>query len=108
MGGLLSGYGVHTHVSRTAARAEARGLQIALAAGAALRNGTVLFVPEYGNVCRRRFIDNATGMLRDGGETECDEAASWNATIPPADHKVGRRLDAIRTVFQSRGAGRSD
>ena len=108
MGGLLSGYGVHRQVSLAAARAEARNLQTALATGAALQIGTVLFVPEYGSVCRRRWIDNATWTLRDGGEIDCDEEASWNATIPAPQQGVGQRMDAIRTVFQSRAAGKPD
>jgi hypothetical protein len=108
LGGLLSGYGVHSQISRAAARAEARNLQMTLATGAALKSGTVLFVPEYGSVCRRRWIDNATWTLREGDETDCDEAASWNATTPPVEHKIGQRLNAIRSVFQSRGAGRLD
>lgn len=108
MVGLLSGYGVHRQMSQAAARAEARSLQTALATGAALQSGAVLFVPEYGGVCRRRWIDNATWLLRDGGETDCDQAANWQATVPPADHKVGQRLDAIRSVFQARAAGKLD
>lgn len=104
LGALLSGYGVHARMSHEAARAAARDMRIALATGAALHTGTVLFVPEYGNVCRRRWLDNKTWTLRDGGEIVCDSEVSWNANLPPREYKVERRIGAIRSVFQSRSA----
>jgi hypothetical protein len=108
MGGLLSGYGIHSQIAHAALRAEARDMQLALATAAALKNGPVLFVPEYGNACRRRWIDNASWTLRDGGEIDCDEQVSWNSTVPVRQHKVEQRLDAISKVFQSRGSGKPD
>jgi hypothetical protein len=102
LGALLSGYGIHTHMSQLAARVAARDMQIALATGAALQSGMVLFVPQYGNVCRRRWIDNETWTIRDGGDIACDSEVSWNATLPVREYKIERRLDAIRNVFQSK------
>ncbi|MGD9923140.1 MAG: hypothetical protein AB7V13_17105 [Pseudorhodoplanes sp.] len=108
LGGLLSGYGVHSQMSHDAARALARERESAAAIQTALRTGAMLFVPQYGNVCRRRWIDNATWTLRDGGEIPCDEAVSWNAAVPARQHRVERRLDAIRNVFQSKAVGKLD
>lgn len=99
---LLCAYGVHTQMAQTAARAAERELQVALATGASLNTGTVLFVPEYGATCRRRWIDNTTWTFHDGGEIECEEAAAWNSTVPAREYKVERRIDAIRNVFQAR------
>jgi len=104
-GVLLSGYAVQAQMSQAAARAAARDMRIALATGAALQAGMVLFVPQYGNICRRRWIDNQTWTLRDGGEVACDSEVRWNANLPVREYKIERRLDAIRNVFQSRNIG---
>jgi hypothetical protein len=108
LGGLLSGYAVHVQMSHAASRAEARKMQSAIATATALKSGTVLFVPGYGNVCRRRFIDNATWTMRDGGEIGCDAEVAWNAVLPAPQYKIEKRLGAIRDVFQSKAAGKLD
>jgi hypothetical protein len=102
---ILGVYGIQTHMAQTAAREAARNMQIALATGAALVTSEVLFVPEHGNICRRRLIDNTNWTLRDGGAVECDEAASWNVSIPTREQNVERRIGAIRSGFQTRGGG---
>jgi hypothetical protein len=99
---LLSVYGIQTHMAQAAARAAARDMQAALATGAALNTVAVLFVPDDGNVCRRRWIDNMTWTLRDGGKVDCDDAAQWNIDAPTREQKVERRLGAIRDGFQAR------
>ncbi len=104
LGALLSGYGVQSHMAREAAHAAALDLQSALATAAELQVGTILFVPQYGNVCRRRWIDNQSWTLRDGSEVVCDEAVAWNPNIPVLEYKVERRLGAIRNVFQPKAA----
>ncbi len=105
---LLGAFGIHAQMAQAAARAAARDVQIALETGASLNRAVVLFVPEYGNVCRRRWIDNATWTLRDGGEVGCEEEAAWNSAVPPREHNVERRIDAIRNVFQQRALGRME
>jgi hypothetical protein len=109
LGASVSVYAVHSQMARTAAYARAIALHTAaLETGAALGSGTVLFVPEYGNTCRRRWLDNKTGILREGGELPCDEAVGWNATVPTREQKVERRMDAIRNGFQSRSVGSTE
>ncbi|HWV43684.1 hypothetical protein [Pseudorhodoplanes sp.] len=102
LGVLLSGYGIHTQMTNAAARAAAREAQAAMLMAAALRTGTLLFVPQNGNVCRRRWIDNETWTLSDGGDVVCEEEVTWNANLPVRERKVERRLDAIRQLFQSK------
>jgi hypothetical protein len=101
----LSGYGLHMHMQQSAARIAAHELKVALETGAALQKGEVLFVPQDGNVCRRRVIDNTTWTLRDAGELPCDDEVFWNSNQPEREQKVERRLDAIRNMFQSRTIG---
>lgn len=108
LGGLLSGYGIHRQISHAALGSEIRQKELALATAAELQTGPVLFVPQYGNVCRRRWIDNATWTLRDGGEIDCDQEAGWNSTLPVRQHKVEQRLDAISKVFQSRAMSKPE
>ncbi|HWV53345.1 MAG TPA: hypothetical protein VNZ93_12265 [Pseudorhodoplanes sp.] len=103
---LMSGYGLHAHMAQAEARAAARDMQIAIETGAALNNVAVLFVPEYGAVCRRRWIDNTTWSLRDGGQVDCEEAAGWHVNAPIREHKVERRIGAIRETFQTRAPGK--
>lgn len=100
LGVLLSGYAVQSQVSQWAARVHARDMQIARETGAALNNGTVLFVPRYGNMCRLRWIDNVTWKLRGGGEVACDQAITENASLSTKQRKIERRIDAIRGGFQ--------
>lgn len=101
--GAMTAYAIHSHLEQMAARAAAREMQAALETGAALQSGALLFVPEYGNVCRVRWIDNATGQIRDGGQTICDEEASWNSNLPQQQQqKVEHRIGAIRNTFQTR------
>ena len=67
-----------------------------------LRHGPILFVPTAGNVCRQRVIDNETWRIRDGGHVVCDEAVSWNATVPLNTYSVTSRVQALRSVFTAR------
>lgn len=76
--------------------------QIAAQLKAEMRTGPILFVPTKGNVCQQRLIDNETWRIRDGGSVVCDEAVSWNATVPLSTYSVTRRVDALRTVFSPR------
>jgi hypothetical protein len=63
-----------------------------------LATGSVIFVPETGNVCRERLIDNATWTMRDAGTVPCDRVLSG------AHRHFGgpgsARLDAIRDSFR--------
>ncbi len=103
---LAGGYGVHSQMAAASERAALNYAQLAAATGAELRNGAILFVPIGGNVCRRRWIDNTTWSMRDGGEVECERAAGWNSTIPELQpYHVGQRMDAVRSTFRSRTPG---
>lgn len=106
LGGLFAGgYGVHSQIAATNERTARYYWQVATTARAELREGAVLFVPIGGNVCRRRWIDNATWTIRDGGDIECNAAVSWNATVPEPQYHVGLRLDAVRNTFRAKAGG---
>ncbi|NWG23293.1 MAG: hypothetical protein HXY30_02565 [Pseudorhodoplanes sp.] len=67
-----------------------------------LRTGSILFVPNEGNICRRRLIDNRTWRIRDGGAVICNEAVAWNANVVAGRLSPAARLDAIRGGFQKK------
>ncbi len=102
---LAGGYGVHSQIAAANDRTVRQYWQLAAATREELREGAVLFVPIGGNVCRRRYIDNVTWTLRDGGEVECDREVSWNATVPELQpYQVGMRMDAVRNTFRAKGS----
>jgi hypothetical protein len=97
---VASGYGVHMQIAAANERLQRQHWRLAAATRAELHNGTVLFVPIGGNICRRRLIDNATWTLRDGGEVECENEAAWNSTLPETRYQIGLRLDAVSRTFR--------
>ena len=104
--GSISVYAVHSRMARAEAHARALALHNAAAeTGEALGTGSVVFVPEYGHNCRRRWLDNRTGTIRDGGEIHCDDAVGVDAAGPTRAQKFERRMDAIRNGFQTRNGG---
>ena len=103
LGALLVGYGVQAQIVGEAARMARRAEQIALATKEELKKGTLLFVPVYGNVCRQRWIDNATWTIRDGQDVICDEAASWTVNTKPTDQSIAQRMGALRDGFRVSG-----
>jgi hypothetical protein len=104
----LSAYGVHSQMAQNAALAAERDWQIALATGSALKTVSILFVPDDGQVCRRRWIDNGSWTLRDGGKVDCEDAATWNIDMPDREQQIERRLGAIRHGFQARAGGKAE
>ena len=59
-----------------------------------LATGSVLVVSPAGNRCRQRVIDNATWLMRDNGELDCEAAVPRE--ISPA------RVDVIREIFRKK------
>lgn len=106
LGGSISVYVVHSGMAQAAAHARALALQTEAAeTGDALGTGSVVFVPEFGHNCRRRWLDNKTGTLRDGGEIHCDDAVGLDPSGPTRAQKFERCMDAIRNGFQTRNVG---
>jgi hypothetical protein len=106
IGGSISVYAIHSQMTQAAAHARTIALHAtANQTSAALGSGSVVFMPEFGTNCRRRWLDNKTGTLRDGGEIHCDDAVEWDSANPTRAQKFERRMDAIRNGFQSRNSG---
>jgi hypothetical protein len=68
-----------------------------------LTTGSILFVPNEGNICRQRLIDNRTWTIRDGGYVTCNEAVSWHTgTTSRKVYTPTSRVEAIRQGFFSK------
>lgn len=67
-----------------------------------LRTGSILFVPDHGNVCRKHVIDNRTWRIQSAGAVLCDEAVSWNANSAGNRISPLARIEAIREGFQQK------
>lgn len=97
------GYGLRQQMdSDRTALAAAKRAAIAEAAGA-LRVGPIIFMPSYGDACRRRLIDNATGRISDGGVVPCGDSGLWNQETAQAQYNVGLRVDIMRASFRAKG-----
>jgi hypothetical protein len=62
-----------------------------------LKTGSILFVPAYGERCRRMMIDNATWFIADDGYVDCKIAMSQSTVRITSQSSV--RLGAIRDSF---------
>ena len=89
--GLLAGGMVPSPLTRTTPPAAQDGNRLA--------TGPVLFVPPSGNRCRQRVIDNATWLMRDNGEVDCDAALSQQMGAVPGAWSP-TRVEVIRAVFR--------
>jgi hypothetical protein len=61
--------------------------------------GTILFVPDDGQTCRRFLFDNRTGRLSDNGLVDCESAYYQNREASPAQMSAAR-TQAISETFR--------
>jgi hypothetical protein len=65
-----------------------------------LKTGSILFVPQYGDKCRRLLIDNTTWFIADYGFIDCKIA------LAQARARIGQqpsvRLEGIRSGFRKK------
>ena len=91
--GLLAGGMVPSPLTRTTPPAAQDGNRLA--------TGPVLFVPPSGNRCRQRVIDNATWLMRDNGEVDCEAVLSPQMGAVPREGSPAR-VDVIREIFRKK------
>jgi hypothetical protein len=91
--GLLVGGIVPSPLTRTTPPAARDGNHLA--------TGPVLFVPPSGNRCRQRVIDNATWLMRDNGEVDCEAVLSPQMGAVPREGSPAR-VDVIREIFRKK------
>lgn len=65
----------------------------------ALDQAPILFVPDRGNVCKQRILNNADWTIAEGGYVVCDDEVAWNVGVPAARYSAESRIDAVRTGF---------
>ncbi|MGE3147076.1 MAG: hypothetical protein AB7K35_16000 [Pseudorhodoplanes sp.] len=59
----------------------------------------ILFVPERGNVCKQRMLNNSDWTISEGGYIVCDDEVSWNVGLPANRYSAESRIDAVRSGF---------
>jgi len=52
--------------------------------------GSILFMPDDGNICRQILFDNRTGRLSDNGLVDCERASYRSAGEMPKSWSRGR------------------
>jgi hypothetical protein len=65
--------------------------------GEDLTTGAVVFVPDLGEECRQKTIDNRTWEIRDKGPVSCKDALAASAQRRPGGSS---RMDVIRDSFR--------
>lgn len=86
-----------TFILKTPAPAKSR-IVLAKAVDDDLTTGSILFMPDHGDRCYNRLIDNATWRIYDNGEVDCREALARSRNARGS----GSRVDAIRQGFTKR------
>jgi hypothetical protein len=66
-----------------------------------LKTGSILFVPAFGDQCRRRIIDNTTWRMFDNGVVDCDAALIEVRSRSSGSYWSSARVDVIRNGFRS-------
>lgn len=62
-----------------------------------LTRGSIVYMPDVGEDCRQKEIDNATWRVRDIGVVPCQQALTATGGSPGAR---GSRIDVIRESFR--------
>jgi hypothetical protein len=78
LGAGAFGIGRYVTVTRQAAAVEAASA----ADDDEIYTGSILYMPDSGNVCRQLLFDNQNGQFTDNGYVDCDRAAYHGAATP--------------------------
>jgi hypothetical protein len=82
----------------------AKGEKAAAAAGSSddeIYTGSILYMPDDGNICRQLLFDNHNGQFTDNGYVDCMSAAYHGAIDTPKQWSAAR-LRVISTGFRQR------
>jgi hypothetical protein len=52
--------------------------------------GSIIYMPETGNICRQLLFDNHNGQFTDNGYVDCDHAAYQGSLDTPKQWSVAR------------------
>jgi hypothetical protein len=79
--------------------------KVAAAAAAAsdeeIYTGSILYMPDRGNICRQLLFDNQNGQFSDNGYVDCGRAA-YRSASDEAKHWPTARVRVISTGFRDR------
>lgn len=63
--------------------------------------GSILYMPDEGNICHQVLFDNQTGLLTDNGNVDCERAA-YQSTLDTPKRWSAARVRVISTGFRQR------
>ena len=69
----------------------------------ALYRGAIFFVPEFGDICWERMLDNRTGNMWDRGYVNCDDAVSELLENKQRGSLSNERMELISKAFNGNG-----
>jgi hypothetical protein len=96
----FAAFGVDDYVA--AKKAAAKAAAVALAASDdEIYTGSILYMPDRGNLCRQLLFDNQNGQFTDNGYVDCESAAYRNPN-EEAKHWSAARVRVISTGFRDR------
>jgi hypothetical protein len=74
-------FGISLYVAITRQDAAVAGVWTA-ADDDEIYTGSILYMPDSGNLCRQLLFDNQNGQISDNGYVDCDRAAYHGAATP--------------------------
>ena len=69
----------------------------------AFYRGAIFFVPEFGDFCWERMLDNRTGNMWDKGYVNCDDAVSELLANKQRGNLSNERMELISKAFSGNG-----
>ncbi|MFZ0424340.1 MAG: hypothetical protein WAL80_15810 [Xanthobacteraceae bacterium] len=94
----FAAFGIDDYV--TAKKAAAKAAAAALAASdEEIYTGSILYMPDRGELCRQLLFDNQNGQFADNGYVDCTRAA-YRSTNEEAKHWSAARVRVISTGFR--------
>jgi len=100
---MISGYWIYAADTQTAEAPQTPD-QRAAEQSAALRTGVVVFHRRDGTQCGKKLIDNTTARLHGDSLGQCSDEPGIQTQSAPPQYHPGKRLDAVRSSFQSRSS----
>ena len=95
----FAAFGIDDYV--TAKKAAAKAAAAALAASdEEIYTGSILYMPDRGELCRQLLFDNQNGQFADNGYVDCDPRRLSRHPNEEAKHWSAARVRVISTGFR--------
>lgn len=96
----LGAFGIDDYVTAKQAAAKAAAAAAA-ASDEEIYTGSILYIPDRGDLCRQLLFDNQNGQFTDNGYVDCERAANGDAN-DGAKRWPAARVRVISSGFRDR------